>query len=214
MNLWADFLTNQQRVIWKWKHYFPIYERHFRDFMYKSVTMIEIGVASGGSLQMWKRFLGPHATIIGIDILEECKAFEEDQIAIRIGPQQDTNFLQSIVEEFGAPDIVLDDGSHIVSHTLATFDFMYPKLSKNGVYMIEDLHTSYWEEYEGGYRRPGTVIERCKDLIDELNGEHTRGQLPATDFSKSTLGIHIYDSVAVFERGTTTKKWSPQIGQQ
>jgi hypothetical protein len=214
MNLWADFLTNDARQIWKWKHYFPIYERFFRDFVNKSVTFLEIGVASGGSLQMWKRYFGPHATIIGIDILAECKAFEEDQIAVRIGAQQDPQFLQSIVNEFGPIDIVLDDGGHFMSHMLKSFEFLYPKLTKNGIYLVEDLHTAYWEEYEGGYRRGGTFIERCKDLLDELNADHSRDQLPPTEFTRTTLGMHFYDSVAVFERGTTTRKWAPKIGTE
>lgn len=214
MNLWADFLSNDGREIWKWKHYFPIYERFFRDFVYKPVTFLEIGVASGGSLQMWKRYFGPHATIIGIDILPECKAYAEDQIEIRIGPQQDTKFLQSVIDEFGAPDIVLDDGSHRMSDMLKTFEFLYPKVAQNGIYMVEDLHTAYWEEYEGGFRRAGTFIERCKDLLDELNADHTRDQLLPTDFTRTTHGMHFYDSVAVFEKGTTTRKWAPKIGKQ
>ncbi len=214
MNLWADFLTNDARQIWKWKHYFPIYETHFRGFVHKSVTLVEIGVASGGSLQMWKRFLGPHATIVGIDILPEWKTFEEDQIEVRIGRQEDTELLRSIVDEFGAPDIVLDDGSHMMSHMLRTFEFLYPKVTKNGVYMVEDLHTSYWEEYEGGFRRMGTFIERCKELLDELNAEHIRDQFPPTEFTKTTLAMHFYDSAVVFERGTHTKKWAPKIGRE
>ena len=214
MNLWADFLSNDAQQIWKWKHYFPIYERFFQEFVYKTVTFLEIGIASGGSLQMWKRYFGPHATIIGIDILPECKACEEDQIAVRIGAQQDTTFLQSILDEFGPPDIVLDDGSHLMSHMLKTFEFLYPKVAKNGIYMVEDLHTAYWEEYEGGYRRMGTFIERCKDLLDELNADHSRNQLPPTEFTRTTLGMHFYDSVAVFERGTTTSKWAPKIGRE
>jgi len=214
LNLWADFLTNDGRAIWKWKHYFPIYERFFRDFVNKSVTFLEIGVASGGSLQMWKRYFGPHAIIIGIDVLPECKACEEDQIEVRIGSQQDPEFLQSVLDEFGPPDIVLDDGSHMMSHVIKTFEFLYPKLPKNGIYLVEDLHTAYWEEYEGGFRRKGTFIERCKDLIDELNAEHTRNELPPTEFTKTTLAMHLYDSVAVFERGTTTRKWAPKIGNE
>ena len=89
MNLWSDFLTNNGRIIHKWKHYFPIYERHFREFVYKPVTFLEIGVWRGGSLQMWKRYFGPHARIIGIDIDPECKKFEEDQVEVYIGQQQD-----------------------------------------------------------------------------------------------------------------------------
>ncbi len=211
MTLWSDFITNDKRIIHKWKHYFPIYERHFKDLVYKPVTFIEIGCGQGGSLQMWKRYFGPHARIIGIDINPACKAFEEDQIEVRIGPQQDPQFLESVLNEFGAPDIVLDDGSHVMSHIAATFQFLYPRLTKNGVYLVEDLHAAYWDEFEGGLRKPATFIELCKTLIDELNADHSRGALPPTQFTESTLSMHFYDSVVVFERGTHTKKWAPQM---
>ena len=213
MTLWSDFLTNDKRIIHKWKHYFPIYERHFKDFVYKPVTFIEIGCGQGGSLQMWKRYFGPHARIIGIDIDPECKKFEEDQVEVYIGQQQDHQLLQSLINQVGTPDIVLDDGSHVMSHIIASFQFLYPRMAKNGIYMVEDLHTAYWDEYEGGLRKPSTFIELCKNLIDELNADHTRGSLSPTEFTKSTLSMHFYDSVAVFERGTHTKKWAPQMGQ-
>jgi 23S rRNA U2552 (ribose-2'-O)-methylase RlmE/FtsJ len=212
MTLWSDFLTNDKRVIDKWKHYFPIYERHFKDFVNKPVTFIEIGCGQGGSLQMWKRYFGPHARIIGIDINPKCKTFEEDQIEVYIGEQQNHEFLQNLINEVGTPDIVLDDGSHMMSHVIATFRFLYPRVVKNGIYMVEDLHTAYWEEYEGGLRKPSTFIELCKNLIDELNADHTRGALPSTEFAKSTLSMHFYDSVAVFERGTQTRKTSTLTG--
>ena len=212
LNLWSSFLTNDGRLIHKWKHYFPIYERHFRDFVYKPVTFIEIGCGRGGSLQMWKRYFGPHARIVGIDILPECKEFEEDQIEIRIGAQQDRQFLENVIAEFGAPDIVLDDGSHVMSHVIASFQFLYPRVAKNGVYMVEDLHTAYWEEYEGGLRKPATFIELSKNLLDELNADHSRGALVPTEFTQTTLSMHFYDSVVVFEKGLHTRKWAPQTG--
>jgi SAM-dependent methyltransferase len=214
MTLWSDFIINDGRIIHKWKHYFPVYERHFRGFVYKPLTFIEIGCGNGGSLQMWKRYFGPHAQIVGIDINSECRAFEEDQIDVRIGDQSDQVFLKSLIDEFGVPDIVLDDGSHIMSHVIASFQFLYPRMAKNGVYMVEDLHTAYWEEYEGGLGKPSTFIELCKNLIDELNADHTRDALPPSDFTKTTLSMHFYDSIAVFERGTHTKKWAPQIGNR
>jgi hypothetical protein len=213
VNLWSDFLTNDQRVIHKWKHYFPIYERHFRPWVYRPVIFIEIGCGQGGSLQMWKRYFGPHARIIGIDSDPACSRFAEDQIDIRIGSQQDTEFLYRLIDEFGTPDIVLDDGSHMMSHVCASFNFLYPTLSPSGVYMVEDLHTAYWPEYEGGYGRQGTFIEVCKRLIDELNADHARGQLAPSGFTQSTLSMHFYDSVAVFERGRNTQKFAPQIGR-
>jgi hypothetical protein len=165
------------------------------------MVFFEIGCGRGGSAQMWKRYLGPHAQIVGIDINAECKKFEEDQIKIRIGSQSDTGFLQSIVDEFGMPDVVLDDGSHQMPDAVATFRYLYPRTSPNGVYLVEDLHTAYWNEYGGGVKRDGTFIELCKGLIDELNADWTRDALPPTEFTRSTLSMHFYDSMAIFERG-------------
>ncbi|MBV8898092.1 MAG: class I SAM-dependent methyltransferase, partial [Acidobacteriaceae bacterium] len=106
-NLWSDFLTNDQRLIHKWTHYFPAYERHFQRFVNQSFTFVEIGCGEGGSLQMWKRYFGPFAQIVGIDIDPASKQFEETQIHVRIGDQADTRFLRSVLDEFGSPDIVL-----------------------------------------------------------------------------------------------------------
>jgi hypothetical protein len=69
------------------------------------------------------------------------------------------------------------------------------------VYLVEDLHTAYWDEYGGGLNREGTFIEVCKGLIDEMNADWTKEELPATEFTRSTLSMHFYDSMAVFERG-------------
>jgi hypothetical protein len=213
MTLWSDFLTNDQRSIHKWKHYFPVYERHFGRFVNTDVVFLEIGCGRGGSLQMWKRYLGPHARIVGIDVNSACKSYEEDQIAVRIGSQADKAFLLGVCTEFGAPDIVLDDGSHKMSHIQASFDVLYPRVSRNGVYVVEDLHTAYWSQYEGGLKRVGSFIETCKDLIDALNADLTRGALAPSDFTSSTLSIHFYNSMVVFERGRHTRKFAPRIGR-
>jgi SAM-dependent methyltransferase len=213
-NLWSDFLTNEARVIHKWTHYFPAYERHFGRFVYRPLTFVEIGCGEGGSLQMWKRYFGPFARIVGLDIDPRCKQFEEEQIQIRIGDQSDEVFLRSVVEEFGAPDIVLDDGSHVMGHVAASFKFLYPLVQSGGVYMVEDLHTAYWPEYGGGLKRENSFIELCKQLIDELNADWSRGTVAPTDFTRSTLSMHFYDSLAVFERGAHLKKYAPQIGTE
>jgi hypothetical protein len=213
MSLWSLFLNNNGRTIHKWKHYFSIYEKHFFRYINQPILFIEIGCGEGGSLQMWKKYFGPHARIVGIDIRRECTDFEEDQISIRIGSQDDPAFLQSVLDEFGTPDIVLDDGSHVMAHIEATFKFLYPRTAPSGIYMVEDLHTAYWSEYGGGLRKPGTFIEICKSLIDEINAEHTRGAIETTEFSRGTLSMHIYDSVVAFERGAYLPKSAPMIGR-
>ena len=202
--MYEAFLTNEQRPMNKWLHYFPIYERYFAPYKNKSLTIFEIGVSKGGSLQFWKRYFGPFATIVGIDIDPKCKDFEEPQINVRIGDQSDLVFLQSLIDEFGAPDIVLDDGSHIMEHVNATLEFFYTRIKDDGIYMIEDAHTSYWSKYGGGLRRPDTIIEKSKNYIDGLNAYYCG--LPK-EFADSTFSIAFYDSIIVFEK----RKWPKGI---
>jgi SAM-dependent methyltransferase len=212
MSLWADFLRHDDRLVQKWAHYFPVYERHFGRYVNRPLLFLEIGCGKGGSLQMWKRYFGPHARIVGIDILPECAAFEEPQIAVRIGDQADPAFLGRVLEEFGAPDIVLDDGGHLAVPTVASFRYLYPRLDRAGVYAVEDLHTAYWPEYGGGLRREGTFIELAKTLVDELNADLSRGAVAPTGFTRSTLSMHFYDSQVIFERGQTLARRDLRIG--
>ncbi|MGH9069281.1 MAG: class I SAM-dependent methyltransferase [Acidimicrobiales bacterium] len=208
--LWRDFLTHEGRLVHKWTHYFPIYERHFSRYQNRPLVFWEIGVGEGGSLQLWKQYFGPYAQIVGLDIFDK-RALEEEQIAIRTGDQSDLVFLESVLDEFGVPDIVVDDGSHMMDHVMATFAYLYPRIAAGGVYLVEDLHTAYWDEYGGRLRDPGTFVEHAKRLIDELNADHARGALIPTDFTRSTLSMHFYDSVIAFERGRHLRKHAPQV---
>jgi hypothetical protein len=88
-----------------------------------------------------------------------------------------------------------------MSDVVETFRFLYPLTSEAGVYMVEDLHTAYWEEYGGGLGQEGTFIELCKGLTDELNADWSRGKLAPTEFTRSTLSMHFYDSIVAFEKG-------------
>jgi hypothetical protein len=201
VSLWQDFMTNDEKVIHKWAHYFPIYERHFSRWQNRSLVFWEVGVYAGGSLQMWQRYFGPNALIIGIDINADCKSHEAPGIKVRIGNQADPVFLSSVIDEFGPPDVVLDDASHHMKPTWDLFEFVYPKVPKNGVYMVEDMHTSYWPSHGGGVHAEDSFINRSKRLIDELNADHTKGELAPTTFTRTTEGISFYDSVVVFEKG-------------
>jgi len=75
---------------------------------------------------------------------------------------------------------------------VASFRFLYPRLDRNGVNMVEDLHTAYWDAYGGGLRREGTFIELCKGLIDELNCDYFEPPKPRRpgDFASTTLAMH------------------------
>lgn len=200
MTLWENFLTHQGKPSFKWTHYFPIYEKHFNSWRGRNLTFLEVGVLNGGSAQLWRKYFGPQANIVCIDINPECKQHEEQGISIRIGDQSDPVFLQSVIDEFGVPDIVLDDGSHQQHHIFETFKFLYPKLGYNGIYMVEDLHCSYWPSHNGSISDPNTFMNRSKNWLDQLNTQHT-DQIVPDPLLKDTFSMSFYDSIAVFEKG-------------
>jgi len=203
--LLAYFLDNPGRLLHKWVHYFDIYHRYLAGFRDRPVVLIEFGVFHGGSLQMWKQYLGPQARIVGVDINPACTSLEEPQIEVVIGDQEDRGFLASLRELIGPADVVIDDGGHTMAQQIATFEEMFPALTPGGVYLVEDLHTSYWEEYGGGYRAPGTFIEYAKDLIDQLHGWHARdGQPEITDYTRGIGAMHVHDSVIVIDKHLVT----------
>lgn len=196
------FYENKGRVIWKWLHYFEIYDRHLSRYRGTDVTIVEVGVWHGGSLQMWKSYFGNKARIYGIDIDPRCKQFEEDQIKVFIGSQDDPRFLRSTANAIGSRiDIFLDDGSHYPKHQITTFEELFPRLADDGVYLCEDSLTSYWKEFGGGYRKRTSFIEYAKRLIDLLNAWHSQSsRLKVTEFTRSARSMHFYDNVVVIEK--------------
>lgn len=195
------FDNNPGRLLHKWQHYFEIYDHHFSRYRGKPVTILEIGVFHGGSLQLWKSYFGPQAKIYGVDIDPRCKQFEEENVQILIGDQADRDFLRKLKEEIPRPDILIDDGGHLMHQQIITFEELYPFVADDGIYLCEDLHTSYWPEWGGGLRRSGTFIEYAKQLVDALNGFYIKppGRVPAT-ITQSAHSLHFYDSVMVVEK--------------
>lgn len=195
------FEQNSERQINKWKHYFEIYDGHFQKFRNKEVVILEVGVFQGGSLQLWKSYFGVHAKIFGIDINPACKNLEEENISIFIGSQSDRNFLRSVKERIPPVDILIDDGGHTMLQQIITFEELFAMVKNDGVYLCEDLHTSYWLEYGGGHKRRGTFIEYSKNFIDKLNAYHSEQKsLQPDSFTKSVASLHYYDSILVIEK--------------
>lgn len=196
------FKQNKGRLIDKWMHYFDIYERHFSRFRGMELNVVEFGVSQGGSLQMWKQYFGPQVKLFGVDINPNCKQFEEPGVQIFIGDQEDRNFLRSVARSVPRIDILIDDGGHTMGQQIATFEELFPLVATNGVYLVEDLHTSYWRDWGGGYKHPGSFIEYSKHFIDQLNAWHSHQpkRLAVTEFTKSAHSMHYYDSVLVIEK--------------
>ncbi len=196
------YYNRPHRVSQKWAHYFRVYERYFASFRGKSFTMLEIGISQGGSLDVWRDYFGPQALIIGVDIDPRCKCYENGKTQVRIGSQEDREFLGTLVQEFGGFDVVIDDGGHTMAQQINTFEVLYPAVRPGGIFLVEDVHTSYHTPYGGGLRREGTFIEYAKQKIDDLNGFHINPHPQFySEFTRTTTGMAFYDSIVVFEKG-------------
>ena len=199
--LFDYFDNNPGRLIHKWWHYFGIYERHFASFRGKPVRILEFGVFHGGSLQMWKHYFGPQAHIIGVDINPRCAELAEPGIDIVLGDQEDRQFHAKLREKYGEFDIVIDDGGHSMAQQIVTFEEIYPVIKPGGIYLAEDLHTSYNPSFGGGLRNPASFIEYSKRFIDQLHAWYPSTPMLTPDLVTCTAyGLHFYDSILVIEK--------------
>jgi hypothetical protein len=194
--------------------YLPVYEATVpRD---RPIRMLEIGVFRGGSLQMWRRYLHPDSVIVGIDIDKKTAQFDDPakNVHVRIGAQQNISFLESVVSEFGPFDVIVDDGSHMTSHVVQTFQYLFPNgLAPGGAYVAEDLSAHYWEAFRDS---PMSFFDFAKSLVDAM---HAPYQIPGVGEINFRAGsakrfkevqvplatvliekVELYDSIAIIHR--------------
>ncbi|MFZ1676123.1 MAG: hypothetical protein WAT91_02555 [Saprospiraceae bacterium] len=160
----------------KWGRHFytPVYSHWFRDLRFKPVRLLEIGIGGyaksrmgGNSLRMWKSYF-PKGIITGIDIYDKTD-LEENRIHIYTGDQSDANFLKKVSDAKGPFGIIIDDGSHMQSHIIASFETLFPLVASGGIYVIEDTQTSYWPKFEGSTKEMNTVSSAMNYFIHKVH---------------------------------------------
>jgi hypothetical protein len=208
------FFENKEKIVHKWLHYLPIYEQLLSPYIGSSVNLLEIGVSKGGSLRLWRRFLGDRAVIFGIDIDPACALHDGDSGFVRIGSQDDPEFLRGVVREMNSLDVVLDDGSHVASHQRASINVLFPLLSEGGLYIIEDLETAYWAHFEGGLKRRGTVIELLKGKVDETHRHYRVAGLNTIETMPDIESIQFFDSIAVVRKRKQLPRYTVMVPPQ
>jgi hypothetical protein len=191
--------------IWKWQHYFEIYHRYFQKFIGVPLHVLEIGVYSGGSLDMWKNYFGQQCHIHGVDIQNECKEYEDDQVQIKIGDQGDRRFWQAFKSQTPMLDIVIDDGSHRPEHQLTTFQEILPHIRPGGVYLCEDIHgpANMFALY---LQNLSNNLNACQNFQNNPETPERRSTAVTTEFQSRIHSIHFYPYVAVIETNKDTRK--------
>jgi hypothetical protein len=175
--------------IWKWRHYFDIYDRHLSRFRGKPVRMVEIGVFGGGSIRMWREYFGPQVHIYGIDIDESCRALEGDGVEIVIGDQSDPAFWESFLARSPAFDVVLDDGGHMPHQQMVTLECLLPALAPGGVFICEDV--------QGAFQPFHAFVD---GLTHPLSGIGYAEQASASGVHDHVGSVHRYPLVTVIEK--------------
>jgi hypothetical protein len=103
---------HEGRGIYKGRHYFDLYVQHLAGFVGREVVVVEVGVYSGGSLEMWQHYFGEGATIHGVDIQEACRMYEADGVHVHVGDQGDRAFWERFKQDVPFVDVLIDDGGH------------------------------------------------------------------------------------------------------
>lgn len=204
------FIENTGNSIHKWIHYFDVYNNAFFKYRNKKVKMLEIGVQNGGSTRMWKEYFGPDVEIVCVDIDPACRELESEGFEVWIGDQASNDFWSRLKSKHKSFDIILDDGGHKMNQQIVTFEALFPILSDGGVYLCEDVHTSYFPSFGGGLKNKESFIEYAKNLVDEMHGWWYK-PISVINGSEQYLmnnlkSVQFFDSIVVIEK---KKKMQP-----
>jgi Methyltransferase domain len=202
------------RGIWKWDHYFDAYHRHFARFRGEEVHILEIGIYSGGSLEMWHDYFGPRCHVYGVDVEEACRRYEDEQTTVFIGDQADRAFWRRFRSAVPVLDIVVDDGGHQTDQQANSVEELLPHLRPGGVYVVEDHH--------GTRNQFAAYMSGLVDAFNAYSGmaDHTdperRKVSAARGFQSAIDSIHTYPFLTVIEkrRDAVGEFVSPMHGTQ
>lgn len=195
----------------KWGPHFytPVYHELFSSRRDRPIRLLEIGVggydlktSGGASLAMWADYF-PAAQITGIDIVEK-RLPPHPRIAVFQGAQDDPALLKRVCDERGPFDIIIDDGSHVPKHVVASFHYLFPALVDGGSYVIEDTQTAFWPQFGGSILHGGDTVKLARTLIECLN----HAEVAVVDrahafpiFARQIKSFHAFHNLFVIEKG-------------
>lgn len=195
-------------------HYQRYYEKWLAPYRQKeNLKLLEIGANEGHSLKVWASYFDNNPdSIVGLaysgqngrqEVVNAGKyisakrdKFKSDVLVLE-GDQSDPATMK-LLRHRGPWDIIIDDGSHVPKHVLFSLFSLWPNVKPGGLYVIEDIETSYWKANKKIYgyklRKTGflsnsknSVAYKLKEILDVL----VRHQL---GLNSSTLSIMPQDS--------------------
>jgi hypothetical protein len=168
------FETHTGKYSDKWSSYLDIYWQLFAPIRENEFDLLEIGIQNGGSLEIWAKFFPNSKNLIGFDIHPKCKdlTFVDPRIKVFVEDAAESkagNLVRDTTSNLG---VVIDDGSHVSRDIIRSFLIFFPQLKPGGIYVVEDLHASYWSDWQGGISHPESSMQFLKALADVVNFDH------------------------------------------
>ncbi|MEX2181698.1 MAG: class I SAM-dependent methyltransferase [Gemmatimonadaceae bacterium] len=173
--------------------YFAVYDELLAGYRERPITFVEIGVLNGGSLFMWRRFLGPQARIIGVDLNPDARRWEGEGFDIAIGDQGDPAFWAGFFTRFSDVDVVLDDGGHTNRQQIVTATACIPHIRDGGVLIVEDVHAAYLREFGNPSRY--SFINYAKRHVDWVNARFPALRRQRSAASAAVYAVSFYESI-------------------
>ena len=200
------FRNNKGYMSHKFPHHMAIYDQFFSKFRNKDICVLELGVAHGGSLFIWKEYFGSQAKIYGAD--SHGYDFKDNQIKTFTGLFSDVEFIRKLKAEIPPIDILIDDGSHDSRDQRLVFEELFPHIKDEGLYVCEDLQTAFSEAWGGGYHKPESWIEHLKNFLDYQYGYYLDDDpICSSEFQHGRIySMHFYPFLVVIEKSVSSMK--------
>lgn len=189
-------------------YYTKIYDSYFRKLKNRSIKFLEIGIFQGSSVRMWEDYF-PKAELHFIDITYDYMVLQPTRASLHLCDQSKKEDLTALIEKIGGEfDVIIDDGGHFMDQQIISFETLFPHLKSGGLYVIEDLHTSYWPKYNGNKRGQGkkNAMGYLKNLLNDVNFVGSSTGTPnrmhpymrhpeLSEFQRDILSMTFYDSL-------------------
>jgi len=176
-----------------------IYDELFSKYRNNDVSILEIGIAEGGSLELWKTYFGSKAKIYGLDIDAKVPYLKDDsQIITFQGDQSNRDFLRELKTKIPHIDILIDDGSHMSQDQIVTFEELFSHIDIQGLYICEDMHNC-WHPLTIGVSFP----DYLKEITDKILGKDMI-PLHSANFINNNIemikSINFYSSLVIIQK--------------
>lgn len=180
----------------KYDNYFIIYEELLKKYVGCEITIVEVGILNGGSLFMWRKFFGPKARIIGIDLNPDACEWKEHGFEIYIGDQASDAFWTQLFYKIGKVDVLIDDGGHTNKQQIVTTHNAIQNINDGGILIIEDIHTNYFLEFGNPYRY--SFLNFAYRIIDSINSRSYSLRQINSKYSSKVYSVSFFESIVAF----------------